>query len=72
MDLKNDVIPVSELKARMKEVLARVARTGAPVLVTQNGHSVVLIVDVESFQKQQRKLEIPINRNSRFSCSYVF
>ena len=58
MDLKNDAIPVSELKARMKEILARVSRTGAPVLVTQKGHSAVLIVGVEAYQRQQRKVEI--------------
>lgn len=58
MDLKKDVIPVSELKAHMKEILKRVAQSGTPVLVTQKGHSVVLIVDVEAFQRQQRKLEI--------------
>ena len=58
MDLKKDVIPVSELKARMKAVLKRVTQTGQPVLVTQNGRSTVLIVDVEAFQKQQNKLKI--------------
>ena len=58
MDLKKDVIPVSELKARMKAVLKRVTQTGQPVLVTQNGHSTVLIVDVVAFQKQQNKLKI--------------
>lgn len=58
MDLKRDVVPVSELKARMKAILKRVAQTGQPVLVTQKGHSVVLIVDVEAFQKQETKLRI--------------
>ena len=58
MDLKRDVIPVSELKSHMKAVLKRVSQTGRPVLVTQNGHSAVLIVDVEAFQKQQNKLKI--------------
>ena len=58
MDLKRDVIPVTELKNHTKQVLERVARTGEPVLVTQNGHSVVLIVDVEAFQRQERKLRL--------------
>lgn len=56
MDLKKDVIPVTELKSRTKQILERVKRTGAPILVTQNGHSAVLIVDVESYQAQQKRL----------------
>jgi predicted transcriptional regulator len=31
-------------------------KTGSPVLVTQKGHSAVMIVDVETFQQQQRRL----------------
>ena len=58
MNLKQDVIPVTELKRRTKEILERVNRTGDPVLVTQNGHSAVLIVDVGMFQKQQSKLRL--------------
>lgn len=58
MDLKKDVLPVSELKAHMKSILKRVTQTGQPVLITQNGHSTVLIVDVVAFQKQQNKLKI--------------
>lgn len=58
MDLKQDVIPVTELKTHTKKILERVNRTGEPVLVTQNGHSAVLIVDVEVFQKQQNKLRL--------------
>ena len=58
MDLKRGVIPVSELKNRMKQILDQVAKTGEPVLVTQKGHSVVVILDVDAFQKQQRKLDL--------------
>ena len=58
MDLKRDVIPVTELKAHTKEVLMRVGRTGEPILITQNGHSAALIVDVEAYQAQQKRLRI--------------
>ena len=58
MNLKQDVIPVTELKAHTREILERVSRTGEPVLVTQNGHSAALIVDVEIFQKQEAKLNL--------------
>ena len=58
MDLKTGVIPVTELKNHTKEILARVMRTGDPMLVTQNGHSAVLIVDVDAYQTQQKKLHL--------------
>lgn len=58
MDLKKDVIPVTELKAHAKEVLTRVGRTGEPILITQNGHSAALIVDVETYQNQMTKLRL--------------
>ncbi len=58
MDLKNGIIPVTELKNHTKEVLGRVMKTGEAMLVTQNGHSAVVIMDVESYQNQQRKLHL--------------
>ena len=58
MDLQKDVIPVTELKNRTKQILQRIARTGSPILVTQNGHSAVVMMNVESYQSQQRKLRL--------------
>ena len=58
MDLKDDVIPVTELKNQTKKVLARVRRTGAPILVTQNGRSAVIILDIVFYQAQQRRLKV--------------
>ncbi len=58
MDLKRGVIPITELKVHTKEILRRVSQTGEPVLITQNGHSAVLIVDVAAYQKQSDKLRL--------------
>ena len=58
MDLKRDVIPVTTLKSRTKQILERIRKTGEPVLVTQNGHSAVMIVDIDAFQRQERKLHL--------------
>jgi prevent-host-death family protein len=56
MDLKKGIIPVTELKNHTKEILARVMKSGDPMLVTQNGHSAVMILDVGAYQTQQKKL----------------
>ncbi len=58
MAFKKGVIPVPELKSHSKQVLEKVMRTGEPTLITQNGHSAVMIVDVESYQSQQKKLHL--------------
>ena len=58
MDLKKGIIPVTQLKNHTKEILARVMKNGDPMLVTQNGHSAVMILDVGVYQSQQRKLHI--------------
>ena len=58
MDLIEGVIPVTELKIHTKEILKRVNRTGEPVLITQNGHSAVMIVDVSTYQRQSNKLRL--------------
>ena len=58
MNLKNDVIPVTELKNHTKEILARVIRTQGAVLVTQKGRSTVVIVDVGSYQLEQKRLRL--------------
>lgn len=58
MDLNEDVIPVTELKNQTKKVLARVRRTGAPILVTQNGRGAVIILGISYYQAQQKRLKI--------------
>ena len=50
--------PVTELKNHTKQILSRVMKTGGPVLVTQNGHSAVIIVDVDYFQRRERRMLI--------------
>ena len=58
MDLKDDVIPVTELKNQTKKVLARLKRTGAPILVTQNGRSAAVILNIVFYQAQQKRLKV--------------
>ena len=58
MDLNEDVIPVTELKNQTKKILARIKRTGAPILVTQNGRGAVIILGIAFYQAQQKRLKI--------------
>lgn len=58
MDLSKDVKPISELKKDTSGIVGYVARTGHSVLITQNGVSIALVVNVEEYQTEQRKLRI--------------
>lgn len=58
MDLNEDVIPVTDLKNQTKKILARVKRTGAPILVTQNGRGAAIILNIVFYQAQQRRLKV--------------
>lgn len=58
MDLAKDVKPISELKRDTAGVVRYVAKTGRPVLITQKGLSVAVVVDVEDYQNEKAKLRL--------------
>ncbi len=58
MDLAKDVKPISELKRDTAGVVRYVAITGRPVLITQKGLSVAVVVDVEDYQNEKAKLRL--------------
>lgn len=50
IDLHDDIQPVSEFRANTAETLKRVRETGRPVILTQNGRSAAVLLDVDSYQ----------------------
>lgn len=58
MNLAKDVRPISELKRDTSGVVGYVAKTGHPVLITQNGVSVAVVVNIEGYQNEKRKLRV--------------
>jgi len=55
---KEDIIPVSELKKNTRRVLEQVRRTQRPVVLTVNGKASSVLIDVESYEKQMRALNL--------------
>ena len=49
---------VTTLKRRATELLEEVERDGEPILITRRGLPSAYLVDVESFESQQRRTEI--------------
>ena len=56
MDIKNDIKPISYIKANAAEILAQVNETHRPVYVTQNGEAKAVLLDTESYQNMKKAL----------------
>jgi prevent-host-death family protein len=58
IDFVEDVVPVSDLRTKASQIIARARRTKQPVLVTQRGRSAIVLLDVIEYQRQQRKMAL--------------
>lgn len=47
--VSEDFVPVSELKAKTADWLRRIAETGQPLVVTQNGRPAAVLLSPEAF-----------------------
>jgi len=56
MRYSTQVKPISFLKARSAEVLARLAQDRQPLVITQNGEAKAVLQDVASYERQQETL----------------
>ncbi len=58
MKIKEDIKPISYLKSRTAELLARINETHRPVIITQNGEPRAVIQDAESYEKMMNSLNL--------------
>ncbi len=58
MRLSSQVRPISYLKANAAEVLADLADTRQPMVITQNGEAKAVLQDVDSFEQAQETLAL--------------
>ena len=49
--VSEDIVPLSDFKAKASEWLKRVARTGSPVVITQNGRAAAVLVSPSAFDE---------------------
>ena len=52
------LVPVTEVKRRATEVIANLKKTRAAVMVTEHGREAAVMVDVETWNGLQRRLQI--------------
>lgn len=58
IDLTKDVMPLSEFRSTIADCFARTRRTHRPILVTQNGRSASVVIDVSDFQRMRDTIEL--------------
>ena len=56
MLLSESVKPISYIKAHASEMLADIAKTRNPVIITQNGQAKAIIQDLQTYEKTQETL----------------
>jgi prevent-host-death family protein len=56
MNIKEDIRPISYVKAHAADMLSQVNTTKRPIYVTQNGEAVAVILDTDSYQNMQKAL----------------
>jgi prevent-host-death family protein len=58
LSLTDDVKTVSEVKQNLRAVLGQIKETGRPVVVTVNGKPDAVLIDVETYERKLRSLNL--------------
>jgi len=56
--LDEDIQPLSEFRANAAALIERVRSTRRPLVLTQRGHSAVVVVDVGEYERLMDELEL--------------
>lgn len=51
-----DIKPISDLRAKGAEIINQVRTTKRPILITQRGRGVAVLLEISEFEKQQEKI----------------
>jgi antitoxin YefM len=52
----SDVRPITDLKAKSSAIVEQARRTRRPVLITQRGRGVVVVIALEEFERMKEEL----------------
>lgn len=58
MSLANSIKPISYFKANAAQVLDKIAISGEPLIITQNGEAKAVVQDIVSYEKTQETLAL--------------
>ena len=58
IQLDQDIQPLSEFRSRVAFYFDKVKKTGRPLIITQNGKSSAVLLDVSEYQSMVDKIEV--------------
>lgn len=58
MGLADQIKPISYLKANAAEILDKLAESGEPMIITQNGEAKAVLQDIVSYEETQETLAL--------------
>ena len=58
MQLHSDIKPISWLKNNAKQMVESVAETGNPMVITQNGEAIAVVMNVREYDQMQQSLAL--------------
>ena len=58
LSLSKDINSISYVKSNFNEVLDNLKKNQRPMIITQNGKSTGVLMDIESWEDMQRKIEL--------------
>jgi len=56
--LNKNIIPLSEFRASLSPLIEKLNETRDPLLLTQHGKGVAMVVDVDEFEEMRERLEV--------------
>jgi prevent-host-death family protein len=57
LNLAEDILPVTDFRKSVADVLARLSQTGRPLVLTQRGRASAVLLDVGTYQTICNRLE---------------
>jgi antitoxin YefM len=58
IQLNEDIVPISEFRYNVSEVIKKAKDTKRPVLITQNGKGSAVIIDVNEYEQLMETIDI--------------
>jgi prevent-host-death family protein len=58
MTFSDDIRPLSEFRSKASGFIAQVHKTKRPLVITQNGKSAAVLMDVVEYEKMAEKIEL--------------
>jgi len=56
--LSEDLTPITDFRVRTAELVAKVKKTGRPIILTQRGRSTAVLEDIHEYERRSDRLDL--------------